>query len=297
MEVSLKLVTYMHNGAEGFGALTPDGIAGLSGKFASIHQLLEAGPEAMRQVAKEIPTLGNRVPEKAVQLRPPVPRPHKLLCLAGNYAEHIIESHHEFHGKDKMTPRVFMKPPSTTLIGSGDTIVIPRNAQQIDWECELAAVIGKSARFVETEDALGYVAGYTVLLDVTERKLKVDENRQARDGDRWFDWLNGKWFDTFAPCGPCLVTRDELPDPQALSIRLSVNGEIRQNGNTGQMIFSVAELVAWASTLMTLEPGDLIATGTLSGVGAATGHFLKAGDTVEGEIAGIGVLRSEVRDE
>ena len=289
-EECLKLVTYEHNGVEGFGALAPDGIIGLTGKYASIHHLLEAGPEELQQLARVLPTIQNRVSESAVRLLPPVPRPKKLLCLAGNYSEHILEGGGEFPGKEKMTPRVFMKPPTTTLIGSGDAISLPQNAQQIDWECELAVVIGKHARFVDAADGLDYVAGYTVLLDISERKLLIDDGRQPRDGDRWFDWLNGKWFDTFAPCGPCLVTKDDIPDPQVLPISLSVNGEIRQSGNTGQMIFSVAELVAWASTLMTLEPGDIIATGTLSGVGAATGQFLKSGDRVEGEIEGIGSI-------
>lgn len=293
----MKFVTYVDNGTEAFGVLTPDGIAGLTGTYASIHQLLEAGPDELASVEKQLPTIQDRTPLNQVQLKSPVPRPHKLLCLAGNYAEHIAESHQEFPGKERMTPRVFMKPPSTTLIGSGEKIVIPRNGQQIDWECELAAIIGRHARFVEPDSALDYVVGYTVLLDVTERKLEVGDSRQAREGDRWFDWLNGKWFDTFAPCGPCLVTKDEIPDPQVLPISLSVNGDIRQNGNTGQMIFSVAELVAWASTLVTLEPGDIIATGTLSGVGAATGQFLKADDIVEGEIEGIGTLRCPVVSE
>lgn len=293
----MKLVTYELDGAEGFGALTPEGIVPLTSIHPTIHDVLDAGPEALQGLADALPSIQDRIEESAVHLLPPVPRPKKLLCLAGNYAEHIVESHQEFPGKEHMTPRVFMKPPSTTLIGPKDPIVIPRNARQIDWECELAIIIGKHARFVDVSESLDYVAGYTVLLDVTERSLEVPEGRQPRDGDRWFDWLNGKWFDSFAPCGPCLATRDEIPDPQVLPINLSVNGEVRQDGNTGQMIFNVAELIAWTSNLLTLEPGDIIATGTLSGVGAATGSFLKAGDTLIGEIEGIGSLQNVVTTE
>ena len=182
-------------------------------------------------------------------------------------------------------------------MGPEEAIVLPRNANKIDWECEIAAVIGRRARFVSGANGLDYVAGYTVMNDVSERSLKFGTSRKEREGDRWFDWLNGKWFDTFAPMGPCVALKDEVPDPQRLRITLRLNGQTRQDGNTGQMIFSIAELVAWASTLVTLEPGDLISTGTPAGVGHASGTFLKPGDVLEAEVEGIGVLRSPVRAE
>ena len=134
---------------------------------------------------------------------------------------------------------------------------------------------------------------------MTSRKdnSRSPDAREDSEGDGWFDWLNGKWFDTFAPCGPFLALKDEIPNPQSLPIKLRVSGETKQDGNTGQMTYSVAELVAWCSTLVTLEPGDIIATGTLAGVGATTGDFLKDGDQVEGEIEGIGVLACDVKAE
>ena len=290
----MKLATYEHNGQVRFGALKDGGLVDLTDDFGSVRTLLEGGDEAINRANAAIASTTDTVSESDVRLLAPIGNPNKLLCLAGNYAEHIAEGRGEFHGKEKSTPRVFMKPPSTTIIGPGDAIQLPRNAQKIDWECELAIVMGKHARFVEASNGLDYVAGYTIIIDVSERSLDVPDSREPRDGDKWFDWLNGKWFDTFAPTGPYLVLKDEIPDPQTLPIKLRVNGETKQDGNTGQMIFNVAELVAWTSTLVTLEPGDIIATGTLSGVGAATCDFLKAGDNVEGEIEGIGVLKNPV---
>ena len=220
--------------------------------------------------------------------------PSNIFCIGLNYREHAAESGLE----PPERPVVFMKPTST-LIGPGDSIRLPacQHDSEVDYECELAVVIGKHARFVEPDEGLDYVAGYTVIIDVSERSLEVPDAREPQDGDGWFDWLNGKWFDTFAPCGPYLTLTDEIHDPQGLPIKLSVNGVVRQDGNTGQMTYSVAELVSWSSNLVTLEPGDIIATGTLAGVGATTGEFLKDGDRVEGEIEGIGVLVCDVKAE
>jgi 2-keto-4-pentenoate hydratase/2-oxohepta-3-ene-1,7-dioic acid hydratase in catechol pathway len=293
-EENVRLATYEHNGQTRFGALKDGGLVDLTDAFGSVLELLEGGDDAIKRAGAAVASATDTTPESDVRLLAPIPNPNKLLCLAGNYSDHIAEGGGEFHGKEKSTPRVFMKPPSTTIIGPGDAFELPRNAQKIDWECELAIVMGKRARFVDAKDGLDYVAGYTVIIDVSERSLEVPDAREPRDGDKWFDWLNGKWFDTFAPTGPYLVMKDEIPDPQALPIKLRVNGETKQDGNTGQMIFNVAEVVAWASTLITLEPGDIIATGTLSGVGAATGDFLNAGDNVEGEIDGIGILKNPV---
>ena len=290
----MKLATYEHNGQTCVGAVTDGGLVDLTNEVESVKALLEGGDAALAKATAAVEAATSKVSESDVRLLAPVQNPNKLLCLAGNYSAHIAEGGGEFHGKEKSTPRVFMKPPTTTIIGPGDAIELPRNAQKIDWECELAVVIGKRARFVDAADGLDYVAGYTVIIDVSERSLEVPDAREPRDGDKWFDWLNGKWFDTFAPMGPYLVMKDEIPDPQVMPIKLRVNGETKQDGNTGQMIFNVAEVVAWASTLVTLEPGDIIATGTLSGVGAATGDFLNAGDNVEGEIEGIGILENPV---
>ena len=293
----MKVVTFEQNGHQGFGALKGDGIVDLTDAFGSAKAFLEGGESNIAKANETVAGGDASIALNDVRVLPPIPDANKLLCLAGNYQSHIEEGGGTFLGKEKTWPRVFMKPPSTTIIGQGDTIILPRNAQSIDWECELAVVMGKKARFVDAADGLDYVAGYTVLIDVSERQLQVPDAREDSEGDGWFDWLNGKWFDTFAPCGPFLALKDEIPNPQSLPIKLRVSGETKQDGNTGQMTYSVAELVAWCSTLVTLEPGDIIATGTLAGVGATTGDFLKDGDQVEGEIEGIGVLACDVKAE
>jgi 2,4-didehydro-3-deoxy-L-rhamnonate hydrolase len=224
-----------------------------------------------------------------------VPNPRKVLCLAGNYQDHIEEGGRaKLQQQDVETPRVFMKPPSTTVIGPDAPILIPPVARAIDWEGELAVVIGRRAKGVQAEQARRYVAGYTVMNDVSERQLRIRERTASRPRDEWFDWLNGKWLDTFAPQGPWLVTRDEIPDPQTLAISTYVNGERRQHSNTAQMLCPIDRIIEYISAIVTLEPGDLISTGTVAGVGAATGTFLRPGDQVEIEIAGIGVLRNRV---
>lgn len=267
-------------------------------------RLLALGPERLADLAGRVKDFSTRVegakppfalPLEGVRLAAPVPWPNKLLLLAGNYAEHVREFDREAVEKAGSTPRVFMKPPTTTIIPTEEPILVPPNGQKIDYELELAAVMGGTARFVSPEEAEGLIAGYTILNDVSERSLRIEAQRQPREGDKWFDWLNGKWFDTFAPMGPCLVTPDELGDVASLRMELRVNGETRQQATPGHMIFTPAELVAWASTLMTLEPGDVISTGTPSGVGMATGKLLRPGDVMEAEIEGIGVLRNPVQ--
>lgn len=301
----MKLVTFERVREEGWGVLIDDQtIADLTGKLrdaferpiCSILDLLddERGEEAIETIRAISENVGQVYYLSEVRLKAPVLWPRKLFCLAGNYSEHIREGGGKVPGKTSMTPRVFMKPPTTTVIGHGDPIVIPRNGNQIDWECELAVVIGKRARFIKATDAYTYVAGYTVMNDVSERALKIPAQRTSRPGDEWFDWLNGKWFDTFAPMGPCLVLKDEIPDPHHLRITLRVNGVTKQDANTGMMIFSIPELIEWCSSLVTLEPGDVISTGTPSGVGHASGEFLRHGDVIESEVERIGTLRNPV---
>jgi 2-keto-4-pentenoate hydratase/2-oxohepta-3-ene-1,7-dioic acid hydratase in catechol pathway len=197
--------------------------------------------------------------------------------------------------KSKITPRVFMKP-SNCVVGPGDDIKLPKVSETVDWELEMAIVIGREAKHVSVADALNYVAGYVVLNDVSSRTLNIGANREERSGDSWFDWLNGKWQDTFGPMGPHLLTADAVADPDNLWMKLWVNGELKQNSNTGAMIFNTAEIVSFCSDLMTLEPGDVIATGTPSGVGAATDTYLKAGDVVRCEVEGLGVLENTVSE-
>jgi 2-keto-4-pentenoate hydratase/2-oxohepta-3-ene-1,7-dioic acid hydratase in catechol pathway len=231
-----------------------------------------------------------------LKLAAPITDPGKILALAGNYREHIRESREQQISTDKANkvPDVFMKP-ATCIIGTGEPIVLPGPiCTSVDYEGELGVVIGKACHYVRAEDALDCVAGYVNINDVSGRKLNIDVPREITPRTGYFDWLNGKWFDTFAPIGPYLVLKDEIPDPQVLDLELRVNGQVRQKSNTGEMIFSVAEAVAWISQFMTLEPGDIIATGTPEGVGVTTGTFLKAGDVVELEISGLGLLRNQV---
>lgn len=235
-------------------------------------------------------------PLSEVPLGPPVPRPNKFLALALNYREHIAESDwtRTPEEEEKVTPYVFMKPPSTTISGPEDPIVIPKIGRAIDWEVELGVVIGRRGKYIRPEEAYEYIFGYTVVNDVSERKFDPGPRTKPREKDPFFDWLNGKWFDGFAPTGPVVVTKEEIGDPHDLRLTLRVNGETKQDSNTGLMIFSVPEIVAFVSRIMTLEPGDIIATGTPSGVGDARGEYLKPGDLVEAEVERIGVLRNPV---
>lgn len=238
------------------------------------------------------------IPVSEIKMLVPIPRPPKILLLAGNYAAHVIERGGVAVERAETFPYVFMKPPTTTLTHPGDPIRIPRvSPDHIDYESELGVVIGRRCRDVEEADALEYVAGYTVVNDITDRKFTPNPDRKPRERDRFFDWLHGKWHDTFCPVGPCLLSASSVPDPQVFPVRLTVNGEPKQDGNTGQMIFPVAAVIAFISRFVTLEPGDLISTGTPSGVGSSTGVYLKPGDLVVASIEGIGELVNPVEEE
>jgi len=232
-----------------------------------------------------------------VKLVEPLERPGKIICLAGNYSEHITESGFVApHATDVITQQLFLKP-SSALIGHNDDILIGRNNVKVGWETELAVIIGKRGKNVPVESAFEHVFGYTIINDVSERGLNSTiENRRMREMDRFLDWLAGKWFDTFAPCGPWIVTADEVVDPHNLEIKLTINGELRQHGNTRDMIFRIPEQIAYASSIMTLEPGDIISTGTPAGAGVGgAGASLQDGDALVCEIAHIGTLKNSVR--
>lgn len=234
-----------------------------------------------------------------VRLLAPVRRPGKLLAVAANYQEHVRESGFDDLDKSRISPRLFLKP-STAIVGPDADVELPAETPAMDWEAELVVVIGPSpdgrpCRHVDVEHALDHVYGYIAGNDISARSLDFGYERDFDDKMvGFFDWLEGKWFDGFAPLGPWLVTADEIDDPQRLDVGLTLNGEVRQDGNTGAMIFSVAEVIAFASKLMTLEPGDLIMTGTPSGVGAATGTFLTAGDEMTVTVQGLGSLTTRV---
>ncbi|MBA5777571.1 fumarylacetoacetate hydrolase family protein [Stappia sp. F7233] len=207
----------------------------------------------------------------------------KFMCIGLNYSDHAAET----GAAIPEHPILFMKATSA-VVGPNDTVSLPRGSEHSDWEVELGVVIGKPAKYVSKEDALDYVAGYCVINDVSERKFQTQLTGQ---------WTKGKSCDTFGPIGPWLVTRDEIEDPQSLAMTLDVNGERRQTGNTATMIFTVAEIVSHLSQLFTLQPGDVISTGTPPGVGMGmkpTPVYLKAGDVMELWIEGLGSQRQSV---
>lgn len=224
-------------------------------------------------------------------LMSPIPVPRKnIFCVGRNYAEHIAEGDRAQKQKVGVTeyPVFFTKPPTSVVPPDGDILVFPSVSEATDYEVELAIVIGKAGRNISKEDAYKHIFGYTVLNDVTARDV------QRRHGGQYF---KGKGLDGSCPIGPYIVTADAISDPHALSIGLTVNGEQRQNGNTADMIFDIPTLIASVSEGLTLEPGDIIATGTPSGVGYAMEppQFLKDGDTVVCEIQDVGTLRNTVR--
>jgi len=219
-----------------------------------------------------------------VELLPPVLRPGKIICLGRNYAAHAAEG----GAKPLEYPILFYKP-ATALLGAGGTIVIPPVTEKADYEAELAVVMGRPCKQVDPEQALDYVAGYTAANDVSARDLQK----------RTHQWDAGKMPDTFCPLGPALVTRNEIPDPGKLSIRTTLNGQVMQDSNTHFMIFDIPYIISYISQIATLEPGDIILTGTPEGVGFAQTppRFLKEGDTVSVEIEGIGTLTNTVEEQ
>jgi acylpyruvate hydrolase len=216
-----------------------------------------------------------------VTLLPPVPHPEKVICLGLNYRDHAEEG-----GQPIPQAPLWFAKFANSLIGDGQPVLLPpAHAEYVDYEAELAVVIGRRTQRVSEADALSYVAGAMPFNDVSARDLQLQNPL----------WTSGKAVDTFAPCGPALVTMDEIADLQALGLHTRVNGEVVQKGTTAEQIFSVAEVVSWLSRTLTLVPGDVIATGTPAGVGAVKGRFLRAGDTVAVEVEGVGTVTNPVR--
>lgn len=300
----MRLVTYRRtvNEESRLGALVDDLVVDLQwlGDAAGIDlpdnmlDFIDLGPQAVKSATELLNTyredwpVGVAIPVQNVKLLAPIPRPRKNIFGIGlNYTEHVAESAKSLDTSPDLPkqPVIFSKPP-TTVIGNGDAI--EHNAkitQQMDWECELAAIIGTRAKRVERKDALQYVFGYSIMNDIS-----------ARDNRRSGQWIYSKGQDTYAPFGPCIVTADEIGDPQNLKLWLTVNGVEKQNSNTAYMLFKVDELIADISQGITLEPGDIIATGTPAGVGAGRTpqEWLWPGDVVECHIEGIGSLRNPV---
>lgn len=258
---------------------------------SNMRQFLEAGETAFHCARQALDFAAESddptyvySPEQ-VTLKAPVPDPRKVICVGLNYADHAAESGAAIPPE----PVLFSKYP-TAIIGPGEPILLPQESQEVDYEVELVFIIGKRGRRIPREQAMDYVAGYTVGHDVSARDWQL-----RKPGGQW---MLGKTFDTFAPIGPALVTKDEVPDPHNLKITCKVNGEILQNSSTNQLIFKIDELVAYISQVITLEPGDVVFTGTPPGVGFARKppRFLKDGDVCELEVEGIGKLVNPVRN-
>jgi 2,4-didehydro-3-deoxy-L-rhamnonate hydrolase len=273
----VRLVSFESEGRPGVGAVRDGELSPLP--VPGMVELIALGAGAARQALEHA---GERVPLERARVLPPVPAPPKLIGIGLNYRDHAAESGQPIPEK----PVVFAKYP-TALAGPGAVIRIPPDTEKVDYEVELAVVIARRVRDVEPEQALDAVFGYAVFNDVSARDVQFSEGGQ---------WTRAKSFDGFAPMGPCLVTADEVGDPQRLSLATRVNGETLQQGNTAEMIFSVAEIVSFLSRGATLLPGDVIATGTPAGVGMAHDppRFLQPGDEVECEVEGLGILRNPV---
>ncbi len=295
----MKLATYSKEGSVSCGLLTGGGLIDIVSAWdcsdppRSVKEILERGPACLAKLSELEKSAEDVIPLDSVKLLAPIPRPGKVLALAGNYVEHIKEAGMKLGLSDSprltTVPRPFIMP-ATAVANPGDQIPWPAYSETIDYELELAIVIGRKAKAVAQEKALEIIAGYTIVNDVSARTVTFKKNRAERPWDEFYDWLNGKWADGFCPMGPYLLTADEIEDVQNLDMKLTVNGEVRQNANSSQMIHTIAQIISFLSNLMTLEPGDIIATGTPSGVGFATGNYLKAGDRIEASIENLGTL-------
>lgn len=296
----MKLITYndKQGGGTRVGAVVDQrDVFDLGDIAPDMISLLEGGDDALGKAAEVVASGRAAATLADVELLAPIPWPRKLLALAGNYQEHLAECGWDEKEKDLAAPFVFMKP-GTTVLPPGGTILQTRMTDQLDHEVELGVVIGKDAKRVSTDEAPAHIAGYTVTNDISSRRiLGYPEDRQVNERTKFFDWLIGKWQDTACPMGPWIVTRDELGDGSGLDLKLTVNGDIRQESSTSAMIYNAAEIVSFISQFLTLQPGDVICTGTPHGVGLGSGRYLEPGDKLVATIAGIGDLCNDIGQE
>jgi 2-keto-4-pentenoate hydratase/2-oxohepta-3-ene-1,7-dioic acid hydratase in catechol pathway len=280
----MKLVTFTHNKYSRFGAVDGDEIVDGVGECdlpMAMMNFLAAGDAALSAMQKRIASGNHRIPLSEVKLQAPIPRPGKYLAISLNYPDHIAET-----GRERPEYPSFFSKQSTCVIGTGDAIQRPKVSDKLDYEGELAFVIGKRCRHVPLEKAYEIIAGYTIANDVSVRDWQF----------RSPTFTVGKSFDTCGPLGPWLVTKDEIPDPHNLNLKTWVDNELRQDSNTKHMMYNCYEMIAYLSQAMTLEPGDVISTGTPSGVGVKMEPrgYLKPGQTVTVEIEKIGRLVNPV---
>lgn len=285
----MKLLRVGPAGSERPALLDRNGtLRDLSGLVPDIDGELLADASALTRVreAAQTPDVLPPLDANGLRVGPPLGRIGKIVCIGLNYHDHAAETGAAIPDE----PILFFKAPDT-VVGPEDTVLVPRRSRKTDWEVELAVVIGRTARYLDTaEEGLAHVAGYATSHDVSEREFQIE---------RGGTWDKGKNCETFNPLGPWLVTADEVPDPQALPMRLWVNGELKQDGTTAQQIFPVGEVVRYLSHFMTLYPGDVINTGTPAGVAMGRPEpkpYLRAGDVVELEIEGLGRQRQELEE-
>ncbi|BBL80271.1 hypothetical protein RxyAA322_21250 [Rubrobacter xylanophilus] len=289
----MKLVTYL-DGRPRVGAVLDSGVVDLSGRFGSMLELIEGGEEALREARALAAGSGPAARLDEVRLLAPIPQPRRnVFCMGWNYRTHFEEGLGRREGQGEELPEypAFFDKPTTTVIGPHDDIPFdPNFSEKIDYEAELAVVIGRAGRSIPAGEAMEHVFGYTVANDITARDV------QRRHGGQW---LKGKGMDGSCPLGPWIVTADEIPDVQNLSIQCHVNGVQKQNSNTRFMVFPVARLIQELSLAMTLLPGDILLTGTPEGVGYARTppEFLRPGDEVTASVGGIGEISNRVVEE
>jgi 2-keto-4-pentenoate hydratase/2-oxohepta-3-ene-1,7-dioic acid hydratase in catechol pathway len=277
----MRFVTFAVDGKSRPGVLSGQTISDLStAGYASLLDFIESGPEG-RTAAEKLAASGGGYPLDKVKLLAPIPRPRKLICVGLNYRDHAAETNSEIPS----VPTIFNKF-ATAVIAPGDNIVLPKVSKSPDYEAEFAFVIGRGGRNIAGADWPKHVFGYTMVNDVSARDYQKATTQ----------WLMGKTFDTFAPMGPWIVTADEIPDPHSLDIQLEIGGERLQSSNTRELIFKIPDLIAFLSSVFTLEPGDIVSTGTPAGVGVARKpqRFLRPGDEVVVRMPAIGELRNPV---
>ncbi len=283
----MKLVTFERDGVSEPGVLLDNKVIGLkSAGFSTLLDVIQGGTEALQRAKDWLhkAPADATLPLAKVRLLAPLSRPPKIICVGLNYRDHALECNAEI----PKVPTIFSKY-TTAIIGPGEAIILPKHSKEPDYEAEFAVVIGKGGRYISKDRWREHVFGYTNLNDVSARDFQAATSQ----------WMIGKTFDTFAPIGPAIVTADEIPDPHTLDIQMIINGEVLQSSNTSQMVFRIADLIEHISSVFTLEPGDIISTGTPAGVGEAKKppRWLRPGDKVVVRISGIPELSNEVRAE
>jgi 2-keto-4-pentenoate hydratase/2-oxohepta-3-ene-1,7-dioic acid hydratase in catechol pathway len=263
------------------GVLLGEEIVDVSGEVDSIKSLIEGGPDALARLRNSLQGKTHRIPLAGVELLAPLQNPPRIFCLGLAYRDHAIETHQEI----PKVPTIFLKLTSA-LNGPRSAVVLPKRTQQPDYEAEFAFVIGTGGKNISADAWEKHIFGYTIMNDVSARDVQMATSQ----------WSLGKSFDTFAPLGPAIVTKDEVPDPHALDIKLTIGGEVLQHSNTRELIFRIPDLITYLSAITPLNAGDIISTGTPAGVGLGrTPHrWLRAGETIVTEVEGLGQLANPV---